>query len=131
MQVKGYEGPVRAVLIDVGTADDFLENQLKPQAFADAAKGNSKVKLELRLQAWPPSLASMTGYCCACTNLIMPSRLMVWGHCQWRVMSRSDVLFAPCSDSTCSWLILKAVLKVAGDACRTATTTPTPSCRPS
>lgn len=55
MQVRGYDGPVRAVLIDVGSADDFLENQLKPQAFADAAQGNAKVKVELRLQARVPS----------------------------------------------------------------------------
>ena len=51
LQVKGYDGPVRAVLIDVGTKDDFLEKQLKPEAFAEAARGNSNIKLQLRLQA--------------------------------------------------------------------------------
>ncbi len=51
--MKGYSGPPRAVLIDVGTKDDFLEKQLKPEAFAKAASGNNKIKLQLRLQVRP------------------------------------------------------------------------------
>ena len=58
--MKAYEGPVRAVLIDVGTKDDFLEKQLKPEAFAEAARGNSNIKLQLRLQA-----RTLPAFCCS------------------------------------------------------------------
>lgn len=51
-QVKDYSGPPRSILIDVGTADDFLEKQLKPENFANAAAthGGSSIKLQLRMQ---------------------------------------------------------------------------------
>ena len=49
LQVKGYKGPSRKILIDVGTKDDFLENQLKPYVFAKAASG-TPVSVDLRLQ---------------------------------------------------------------------------------
>ena len=58
LQVKGYKGPSRKILIDVGTKDDFLENQLKPDMFAKAASG-TPVSVDLRLQvraaAWVAS----------------------------------------------------------------------------
>ncbi|CAK0784983.1 hypothetical protein CVIRNUC_008188 [Coccomyxa viridis] len=47
--VKGYKGPSRKILIDVGTKDDFLENQLKPDVLAKAAPG-TPVSVDLRLQ---------------------------------------------------------------------------------
>ena len=49
LQVKGYKGPSRKILIDVGTKDDFLENQLKPDVLAKAASG-TPVSVDLRLQ---------------------------------------------------------------------------------
>lgn len=49
LQVKGYKGPSRKILIDVGTKDDFLENQLKPDVLAKAAPG-TPVSVDLRLQ---------------------------------------------------------------------------------
>ena len=51
-QVQSYSGPPRSILIDVGTADDFLEKQLKPENFAKAAAGHggSSIKLQLRMQ---------------------------------------------------------------------------------
>ena len=49
LQVKGYKGPVRKILIDVGTKDDFLENQLKPDVLAKAAS-DTPVSVDLRLQ---------------------------------------------------------------------------------
>ena len=49
LQVKGYKGPARKILIDVGTKDDFLENQLKPDVLAKAASSTS-VSVDLRLQ---------------------------------------------------------------------------------
>ncbi|KAK9907708.1 hypothetical protein WJX75_008553 [Coccomyxa subellipsoidea] len=50
--VKDYSGPPRSILIDVGTADDFLEKQLKPENFANAAATHrsSSIKLQLRMQ---------------------------------------------------------------------------------
>ncbi|EIE27284.1 S-formylglutathione hydrol [Coccomyxa subellipsoidea C-169] len=50
--VKAYNGPPRSILIDVGTKDDFLEKQLKPESFAKAAasQGGSSIKLQLRMQ---------------------------------------------------------------------------------
>ena len=36
------------VLVDVGTEDNFLKEQLKPEALKSAAQG--KLKLELRMQ---------------------------------------------------------------------------------
>ena len=38
--VKTYSGPKPSILIDQGTADNFLTNQLKPENFAAAAAGN-------------------------------------------------------------------------------------------
>lgn len=53
MQAAAYEGPKRDILIDVGTADSFLENQLKPDDFSKAAAGNKALALQLRKQARP------------------------------------------------------------------------------
>jgi S-formylglutathione hydrolase len=46
--VKTYEGPPLDILIDQGTADTFLERELKPERFKEACQGN--VSLELRMQ---------------------------------------------------------------------------------
>ena len=120
MQVKGYDGPVRAVLIDVGTADDYLEDQLKPQAFADAAKGNSKVKLELRLQAWPLPWQSPWA---DAVHAVNSSCLLV------------GVVISMCKgsgESSMLWCTLSGIfhrLTVLGAACRMDMTTPTSSCQ--
>ena len=53
MQAATYEGPKRDILIDVGTADSFLENQLKPDDFTEAAAGNKALAVQLRKQARP------------------------------------------------------------------------------
>ena len=49
IQVRKYEGPARNIIITVGTKDDFLDNQLKPDVFAMAAAG-TKVSVDLRIQ---------------------------------------------------------------------------------
>ena len=53
------------VLVDVGTDDNFLKEQLEPEALKNAAQG--KLKLELRMQVsamvlvWRPlAVAKMT-----------------------------------------------------------------------
>merc|ERR1719412_2480065 len=48
--VKTYSGPKPSILIDQGTADGFLRNQLKPENFAAAAAGNG-YPVQLRMQA--------------------------------------------------------------------------------
>ena len=48
---KAYDGPKVDILIDQGTSDNFLKEQLDPAAFKSAAEGNSKLNLQLRLQA--------------------------------------------------------------------------------
>ena len=48
---KTYSGPGRAILVDIGTGDNFLEVQLRPEAFQAACKGNEKLSLDLRMQA--------------------------------------------------------------------------------
>lgn len=53
VQAGAYEGPKRDILIDVGTADSFLENQLKPDDFSEAAAGNKALTVQLRKQARP------------------------------------------------------------------------------
>ena len=53
VQAAAYEGPKRDILIDVGTADSFLENQLKPDDFSEAAAGNKALAVQLRKQARP------------------------------------------------------------------------------
>lgn len=46
-----YAGPCRSILVDTGTADDFLAVQLKPEALeAAAAAAGDKVKLVSRMQ---------------------------------------------------------------------------------
>ena len=35
----------------MGTADNFLENQLKPDDFSEAAAGNKALEVQLRKQA--------------------------------------------------------------------------------
>ena len=47
---KAYDGPKRDILIDQGTADNFLKEQLDPAAFKAAAEGNSKLHLTHRMQ---------------------------------------------------------------------------------
>lgn len=47
---KGYSGPQRDILIDVGTGDNFLEKQLKPEALENAAKANKALQCRVRLQ---------------------------------------------------------------------------------
>jgi len=44
------EGTNQPILVDQGEADQFLEEQLKPQLLVDAAK-KSKVDLNVRMQA--------------------------------------------------------------------------------
>lgn len=48
---KSYDGPPREILIDQGTADNFLKEQLDPTAFIKAADSNKKLKLTHRMQA--------------------------------------------------------------------------------
>ena len=47
--MRKYEGPPRNIIITVGTKDDFLDNQLKPDVFAMAAAGTN-VSVDLKLQ---------------------------------------------------------------------------------
>ncbi len=46
--LNGYKSPNK-ILIDQGTADDFLKEQLKPELFSQACQKNSQ-RLELRMQ---------------------------------------------------------------------------------
>ena len=46
-----YSGPEREILVDQGTADNFLKVQLDPSDFRRAVEGNPKLKLNLRMQA--------------------------------------------------------------------------------
>lgn len=55
---KSYDGPRIDVLVDQGTADKFLVEQLDPKAFKAAADGNSKINLEHRMQV-STSLSSL------------------------------------------------------------------------
>jgi len=48
--VASYSGPHLDILIDQGEGDRFHEDQLKPEDFASAAKGNSVVSVKLRIQ---------------------------------------------------------------------------------
>lgn len=45
--MKKYEGPMVSVLVDQGTADSFLETQLKPEALKEVAAANDNIELEL------------------------------------------------------------------------------------
>ena len=36
--LKSYKGPARSVLVDFGSADEFLEEQLKPLCLEEAAR---------------------------------------------------------------------------------------------
>jgi len=47
--VKHYTGPTLDVLIDQGTADSFLERELKPERFTEACKQNSNIIVDLRM----------------------------------------------------------------------------------
>ena len=47
--VKNYAGPKPCILIDQGTADGFLQNQLKPENFA-AAAAKAGYPCSLRMQ---------------------------------------------------------------------------------
>lgn len=47
--VKKYTGPDMNVLVDQGTSDQFLVEQLKPERLVDACKG-TKINLNLRMQ---------------------------------------------------------------------------------
>jgi S-formylglutathione hydrolase len=51
--LKVYEGPARSILVDYGSADEFLEEQLKPLALEEAArvsKSKEAVSLVIREQ---------------------------------------------------------------------------------
>lgn len=49
--VKKYSGPPLQILIDQGSADNFLgQKQLLPEAFEEAARGVAGVSLKLRMQ---------------------------------------------------------------------------------
>ena len=48
--LKQYSGPRRHVLVDVGTSDDFLKEQLKPESLTQAARGKDNVEVDLRMQ---------------------------------------------------------------------------------
>ena len=56
LQAAVYAGPKRNILIDVGTADNFLENQLKPDDFCEAAASNEALEVQLRKQVHPKVL---------------------------------------------------------------------------
>lgn len=58
---KSYNGPEREILIDQGTADNFLKEQLDPTAFIKATDSNSKLKLTHRMQARTSILPSDLG----------------------------------------------------------------------
>ena len=47
---KSYDGPDREILVDQGTADSFLKEQLDPAAFIKAVDSNPKLKLSHRMQ---------------------------------------------------------------------------------
>lgn len=47
---KEYTGPMRHLLIDTGTADSFLEVQLKPERLAQVVAGNCALTIDNRLQ---------------------------------------------------------------------------------
>lgn len=55
--VKQYKGPKVPVLIDVGTADNFKDEQLTPEIFEEAAAGKLDVRLRLQVIAVAHSLA--------------------------------------------------------------------------
>ena len=48
--MKTYSGPRVPILIDQGSADGFLANQLKPQNLAAAAAANGAYPVNLRMQ---------------------------------------------------------------------------------
>jgi len=48
--ISKYAGQSLDILVDQGTADKFLENQLKPENLSNAAKGNGNVNLTLNLR---------------------------------------------------------------------------------
>ena len=48
--VKSGKSHPRPILIDQGTADDFLVNQLKPQNLSDACQASGKQKVTVRMQ---------------------------------------------------------------------------------
>lgn len=45
-----YGGGQQEILVDIGTSDNFLDKQLKPDDFKKAVEGNSKLSLKLRMQ---------------------------------------------------------------------------------
>lgn len=47
---KSYAGPAAEILIDQGTEDQFLENQLKPGNFGEACKENERLTANIRMQ---------------------------------------------------------------------------------
>ncbi|KAK9793993.1 hypothetical protein WJX73_000375 [Symbiochloris irregularis] len=47
---KSYKGPQRDILIDQGSKDNFLQNQLQPEHFEKAAAGNQALQCTLRMQ---------------------------------------------------------------------------------
>ena len=128
LQAAAYEGPKRDILIDVGTADSFLENQLKPDDFSEAAAGNKALTVQLRKQARPT-----LGFCylvvfvlqrlCspACRGHALPCRCVrALGAPDMRpadVYGRMSCVLVPCSTWSCQISMCMA--------CRMAMTTPT------
>lgn len=49
-QVERYQGPPLELLIDQGTADEFIDVQLKPQLLEESARANPNVRMNLRRQ---------------------------------------------------------------------------------
>lgn len=63
---KSYSGPARDLLVDQGTADNFLKEQLDPSDLRKAVEGNSKLQLSLRFQvAASPLHAMLAASCCS------------------------------------------------------------------
>ncbi|TPX49240.1 S-formylglutathione hydrolase [Synchytrium endobioticum] len=48
--VRSYKGPRLNILIDQGADDTFLETELKPHDFANAAESNPNVSVDLRMR---------------------------------------------------------------------------------
>ena len=48
--LQSYSGPEKDILLDIGTGDNFLKEQLLPEALKKAADGNKLLHLDLRMQ---------------------------------------------------------------------------------
>ena len=86
---KSYDGPQREILVDQGTADNFLKEQLDPTAFIKAADSNSKLKLTHRMQACLPSLYVKILYYLSQAAIVLSVDLNLSGLCP-----QASLLFA-------------------------------------